>query len=364
MTMRIAPGARSKIVGITKTPDCRNRFLALDEMRGVAALFVVWGHYGSYDKTFAPHFYYLAVDLFFLLSGFVLAYANDLRFEAGQSGGSFMVDRLCRLAPLYLIGLFLGSLSLLLIHRMGPQSAVTCVAINFFGLPSPVTDHAGLLFPPNIVFWSLFFELWIGNLLYAVFWRWLRPASLALLIGASGVGLMACLIVWHHIDVGWTWKTIAGGFFRVGYSFFGGIGLARLHRLRPPRLCVPSWLPAMVLALVLACPLHGLAGHFFEVWAAFVIFPALIRWGAEAGERFHWMSKVLGDTSYAVYTVHLPIIAVLAHSWLHGAMKNPMIEVSLIVAIVMFAYALERWVDRPLQRRLRKRRAAVRALAA
>ena len=342
---------------INVPPDAfsrHSRFLALDEMRGVAALFVVWGHYGSYDKIFSPRFYYLAVDLFFVLSGFVLAHANDPRFKAGQSGTCFMVDRLRRLAPLYLVGLLLGSLSLLKIHRMGSGSAIACIAINFFGLPSPITDHAGLLFPPNIVFWSLFFEVWIGNLLFAFLWPWLKPRCLVLLTGASGLGLVASSFVWHDIDSGWTWATIVGGFFRVGYSFFIGVGLARLHRVRPPSFSVPPRVPMMVLALVLAFPLGGLVGRFFEASAALVIFPALIRWGAEAEGRGHRLSKALGDISYAIYTIHLPIIAVLAHSSFHRTMRQPLVEVSLIVGIAMLAHALERWVDRPLQRRLRR----------
>src|SRR5262249_7832929 len=85
----------------------RHEFLALDAMRGIAAISVVFFHYGidlhSQLMPNAP----LAVDFFFVLSGFVVAHAYEKRLLAGWSLRSFAVHRLIRLWPLYLFALAL-----------------------------------------------------------------------------------------------------------------------------------------------------------------------------------------------------------------------------------------------------------------
>src|SRR5579875_1689596 len=88
------------------------RYLTLDAMRGVAAFFVVMRH--AEVQGWSPHYSHLAVDLFFLLSGFVLSYAYDERLAAGLRFGKFMAFRLQRLAPIHLFGAILGWLALAL----------------------------------------------------------------------------------------------------------------------------------------------------------------------------------------------------------------------------------------------------------
>src|ERR1041385_8149717 len=88
-----------------------SRFEALDLLRGLAALAVVAFHVPHIPGTLslAPRGY-LAVDLFFALSGFVLAYAYGAELARGGNIRRFMVQRLIRLYPLYLIALLAGAL--------------------------------------------------------------------------------------------------------------------------------------------------------------------------------------------------------------------------------------------------------------
>ena len=91
----------------------KNHYEVLDGLRGVAALLVVAFH------TFEPNDYgvrfhqiinhgYLAVDFFFLLSGFVVAYAYDDRWPR-MSQWSFYKRRLIRLQPMIVMGSLIGA---------------------------------------------------------------------------------------------------------------------------------------------------------------------------------------------------------------------------------------------------------------
>jgi len=95
----------------------KRRFVTLDAMRGIAAFLVVLRHTGTTAGGWFPEYSYLAVDLFFILSGFVLAYAYDADFERGMGFSRFMKKRTLRLAPLYILGRqSVGSTSVLTPH--------------------------------------------------------------------------------------------------------------------------------------------------------------------------------------------------------------------------------------------------------
>jgi len=88
-----------------------DRFEALDGLRGVAALSVVAAHvYFLFGYAFPS--IDLAVDFFFALSGFVLAHAYGERLRGGMGAGRFMLLRLIRLYPLYILGTTIGLMCL------------------------------------------------------------------------------------------------------------------------------------------------------------------------------------------------------------------------------------------------------------
>jgi peptidoglycan/LPS O-acetylase OafA/YrhL len=81
-----------------------HQFATLDGLRGVAAIAVTSLHFRfELGKFLLPHSY-LAVDFFFVLSGFVLAYAYEDRLSEGMKPIQFLRLRVIRLYPLYLIG--------------------------------------------------------------------------------------------------------------------------------------------------------------------------------------------------------------------------------------------------------------------
>src|SRR6185437_6209521 len=83
----------------------RHAYATLDGLRGVAALAVVLYHYAS--DLIAPHGY-LAVDLFFAMSGFVIASAYEAKLKDGLDVRGFLGIRAKRLAPLWMLGAIVG----------------------------------------------------------------------------------------------------------------------------------------------------------------------------------------------------------------------------------------------------------------
>src|SRR5579875_2348671 len=73
----------------------RERFVVLDGLRGVAALAVLAGHAQDFSLIYPPHFF-LSVDFFFVLSGFVLAHSYGERLRTGLSAPRFMLARYIR----------------------------------------------------------------------------------------------------------------------------------------------------------------------------------------------------------------------------------------------------------------------------
>lgn len=232
------------------TISSKPHYIALDGLRGVAALMVLFYHvFEGYAMSAIDqkiNHGYLAVDFFFLLSGFVIGYAYDDRWQKKSfTTWKYFSRRLIRLHPLVILGALLGAISFVLQGRVqwdGTPVATerVVVALILTMLMIPVSPHSpyevrgnGELFPLNGPSWSLFFE-YLGNVLYALL---LRRASRKVLSGVvclSGMGL-----VWYavtnqsgagHLGVGWTMagNNFPGGFFRLLFSYSMGLFLSRV----------------------------------------------------------------------------------------------------------------------------------------
>ncbi|MHC2733083.1 hypothetical protein ACVIEO_006660 [Rhizobium leguminosarum] len=106
----------------------RNRYYTLDAMRGFAAICVVATHF---RESYAPSAY-LAVDFFFVLSGFIIAEIYGKRLSRGLLFQSFMAARIKRLYPLYLIGILVGLIQIILLTSWGlrNQSVIDLLGVN------------------------------------------------------------------------------------------------------------------------------------------------------------------------------------------------------------------------------------------
>jgi len=337
-------------VTVAASPKKAIRFLTLDALRGAGAIAVMAGHAGIILHAYMPPFMYLAVDMFFVLSGFVLAHAYDGKFAGGMSVAAFLKARIARLYPIYLVGLVLGLVSVAFVntHALAPAHALLSFFFGLLALPSPPMEPLGVLFPLNGPFWSLFFEFWVANLIFALFWRQLRGWLLALVILVSACIVGALGLYFGTLDFGWTWHQLPGGFARVCYSFFAGVALSRFHARQTRQPAVPSWACLLVFTAVMLLPLRGFAKGPYEVAVVLLVFPILIYFGAGATERRPQIGKALGDASYAIYAVHRPLLTLLL--WPLGLaleaqppqLLRYFVEILLITVIGILAWFINR----------------------
>lgn len=339
-----------------------DRFLALDGLRGVAAVFVLSAHVRG--EALFSHFSasYLAVDFFFALSGFVLAYAYLSRLEAGMSVLAFMRARLIRLYPLYLLGLVLGALAYLvqaawLGELDAPRFVVSAVLGTFF-LPTPpeisvLPTHA---FPLNIPAWSLCFEVFI-NLIFAAVAAHLTWRRLTAVVVVSAVALVATAIHFGSLQVGFSPGNFVGGFARVAFSFFGGVLLYRAWRSGAFRgLSAPALAPMALLVAAFAVPASDRVWR--DMLLVTIMLPAIIVLGSASvpAGLVARLCTLLGAASFAFYALHAPLISITEALIfdLAGREFTPSSVETLAFAAGVFVLALaaDACFDGPVRRRL------------
>ena len=256
---------------------------------------------------------------------------------------SFMKIRCVRLFPLAMLGIALGVFTRILQPTPFSSTGGASVAFvaNAFLLPSPVFGELRSLFPLNPPFWSLFFELWVANLLFAALWSRLRGLTLYSLIAICAVAMLISEKEFYTINVGWGAGNFFAGFPRVGLSFFAGVAVSRLHALVPPRVKPPSIVVSLGLLLTLTLPLEARLAHGFELLCVLVLFPALVYFGAEAFEKQPVLGAILGDASYALYAIHVPIFMLLSDfAFTKAEFQGALPRIFLIVALASSAWLL------------------------
>ncbi|WP_374412442.1 acyltransferase family protein [Novosphingobium colocasiae] len=304
----------------------RERYIALDAIRGAAALAVLFYHLrnlkpdgitqpdGAEGAMFASG--YLAVDLFFVMSGFVIAHAYGHRLGAALPPGRFLALRFVRLQPVMAIGVLIG-FGFALVQRLaglpdapGLFAIATSLPFNLAMLPNLLLPWSLFLF--NAPAWSLFFEL-AANAGYGVLFARARPIALRVCAGTCMGGLIGLVIAgWqigdldHGVDlIHWPVALV-----RIGFSFPLGVLLyhARGRWARHvPRL--PVWLLLAACVAALAPSPQGAWRSLYDIGFATVLSPLLVMLGAVArpGSRSLAAASWLGLISYPLYALHAPI---------------------------------------------------------
>ena len=295
----------------------KDRLASLDLLRGLAAMAILARHFPwpGGEVLVLPRSY-LGVDLFFTLSGFVIAYSYQDRLAAGMPVRRYLLARLVRLYPLYILGTLLGAafVALQLLHGTGTGSfrslSITLATAALF-LPTP-SDWSGFpraFFPLDFLAWSLFFELFV-NVVYGLLARRLSNRVLGVLIVAGAVLIGLAISQAGTVDVGAEWSNAHWAFGRALFSFFVGVALFRLReRVRLPAL--PAWLLGLVLVAALLPPKDWPWGY--DLTCIAVLFPLLVWAAADAsgGSRMRTASLWLGFLSYPVYVLQMPLIQAL-----------------------------------------------------
>ena len=278
----------------THFADTKPHYALLDGLRGVAALLVVWYHvFEGYQFASGSAIIreinhgYLAVDFFFILSGFVIGYAYDDRWGKTLTLGKFFRRRLIRLHPMVVMGALIGLVMFILQGAVTwegtPASvpammiALLCGLLMIPALPGCGYEVRGNgeMFPLNGPAWSLFFE-YIGSMLC--------PFTIGMLLSR----------VFHRIQ------------FKVKGAF---------------------WISSIILLLLFHVPyIESTVGGtdtimlngVFEAVCILLIFPAIVWLGASGTTTDRFSTRVctfLGDISFPLYIVHYPFMYYF-YSWL------------------------------------------------
>ena len=325
--------------------DTKPHYDLLDGLRGVAALTVVCFHlfeaYATSHLDQRINHGYLAVDFFFILSGFVVGYAYDDRWT------KFLTSRLVRLQPMVVIGALIGAV---MFYTQGcPVWDVSAVPVamllvatlmNAFMIPAtPGAEIRGVgeMYPLNGPAWSLFF--------LAAFSVWGPLGDIC--VGFSLTG-----------------ENIVGGSLRLLFAFPAGLLLSRVFR--PVRVRGAFWIGTLAVVALASVPRIGGSEHLwmngvYDALCAVVLFPLIVWIGASGKTTDRVTSRIckfLGDISYPLYMVHYPFIY-LYYAWV----KNENLTfgqslpgaAALVAGSVALAWLCLRFYDEPVRRFLSKR---------
>ncbi len=347
--------------------ETREHFKILDGLRGVAAIAVVIFHFmefvvPDYNKSFIAHAY-LAVDFFFCLSGFVIAYAYDHKI---QDIGifSFFKLRLIRLHPLVIIGSVIGLLAFAfdpfsnLFDVYGLNKTLAMFIASCFLIPFPLVHERYFnLFHLNPPTWSLFWE-YIANIFYALILCKLNKKILWILAVAGAAALFYEANRSGFLAVGWGGDNIVGGGIRVFYSFVIGILVYRSKWIiRSPLGFVST---GMLLLIAFLIPYADKTNHLVDPLIVVFYFPLLVALGAGARSNpiSEKISKFSGDISYPLYVIHYPFLWLFL-SYIEKA-KPSMNQMIMAIAIgtpllILFAYLVLKFIDLPIRKYLKNR---------
>lgn len=339
-------------------PGMTRHYRTLDGVRGIAAIAVVCMHADFFLTPIALPRAYLAVDLFFLLSGLVIAHAYGRRLDAGMGLGAFLKLRLVRLYPLYLLGTLIGIAFYLAGTRMGTRGTLSffetlsAMAAGLLMLPSPVRifdEH--WLTPFNFAGWSLMFELAVNMVMAAIWVRLRSPGLLWAIILVSAAALFWSILRTGTADLGPGLDSLGYAIPRTSFSFFLGIALHRMPQ-RPP--VETRWAWAVPLALLPFFAVAREAGPLVDLVCIFLIFPLAIHVGAWLEPRNGRIFALLGTLSFAIYALHSPLLPIAnTATKLAGttpAALAPWGGIELVLLLALIALLADRWLDRPVRR--------------
>ncbi|GAB6007467.1 acyltransferase family protein [Dysgonomonas reticulitermitis] len=367
-----------------KLADSKPHYEILDGLRGVAALMVVIFHIfemhsrGDHIKQIINHGY-LAVDFFFLLSGYVIGYAYDDRWSK-MTLKDFFKRRIIRLQPMIIIGSVVGAAFYYFqdSSRMGwnmhdvpvwKMLLVMLIGMTLIPVGKGLDIRGwGGMHPLNGPAWSLFFE-YIANILYALVFRHLSKIILAVCVAVAAGFTIQYALTNPNGDLtgGWTIDDPAQlriGFTRLAFPFLGGLLLSRIGKLRYTK---HAFLTASLLLVILfSVPRLGGTEHMwmnglYECFCLIIMFPFIVWLGAGGkvnGKKATHVCKFLGDISYPIYITHYPIVytymAYVANNNLTLVQAGPYAVLTVFTAIAV-AYFSMKLYDIPVREWLRKK---------
>ncbi len=345
----------------------KQHFEILDGLRGVAAIAIVVFHFMEIvhlpNKNFIAHGF-LAVDFFFCLSGFVIAYAYDDRI--GKMGiKKFFKTRLIRLHPLVIFGTVLGLLAFLFNPFVGIPEGYTAgkIALIFLAtllmIPNPVmADRYFNVFGLNAPAWSLFWE-YVANILYAlILGRLNRRILLILAIIAACTLYYVSYRAGGSLLGGWAGENFWDGGARIAYSFLMGMLIFRFNWIIKNKLGFLGLSVLLLLAfLVPDSPWNWLT----QPMVVMIYFPLLVASGAGANlpAGLKNICVFSGKISYPLYMTHYAVMWIFANYYTKYQPDTTLLVFIIIggtILLIGFAYLVMKFYDTPIRAYLTNKR--------
>jgi peptidoglycan/LPS O-acetylase OafA/YrhL len=343
----------------------KRKFETLDALRGIAALLIIMRHS---EPFFGISFYnsYLAVDFFFLLSGFVLSHNYENKLQGALKPLEFAKIRFIRLYPLYLLGIFLSLLGFLMGAKFSPESPdlviFNSLILSAFMLPYLIKGF--YLFPINAPAWSLFCEM-VGNILYGIFIKWLDNKKLLVTILISGAIFFYGAYFYsekNNLDIGFKSETLIFGLFRFWFSY--GLGILIYRKLKAKQL--PNIANntnfiriCLLLAFVLMLPrANGSLVFLSNLLCVIIAFPIIVYFGAiyEPQEKYKAIAAKLGVISYPIYImqtgIYHIIIAIFFAFGANPAQYRPFTGLLYLAVLIMTAFWATKFYELPMRNAL------------
>ncbi|SEG56558.1 Peptidoglycan/LPS O-acetylase OafA/YrhL, contains acyltransferase and SGNH-hydrolase domains [Bryocella elongata] len=293
-----------------------SEFLRLDVIRFVAALCVVFHHWKSSlllpGRVGLPggsalprlQFLELSVDIFFVISGVIIARVYAERVTDGRSYRQYLIRRIARIYPVHLLTLVLMAVLALKASALGLSILGDDTLASFFRNLFLVNAwwRFGLSF--NIVAWSISVE-WLCYLLFPAMlclqqrkqrWTWIAACCMPIVLSLSPVRVGEG--VFHFAII------------RGLLGFYVGMG-AQLHRAELRRFAIPGAVVPVLAALALGLSLAGVAYvHLYALALAIPLlaFVADLRGGASALVR---NVAPLSQLTFSIYMWHVPFATIL-----------------------------------------------------
>lgn len=364
------------------------RYEILDGLRGVASVLVILFHlFETYSAGAAEQIInhgYLAVDFFFVLSGFVIGYAYDDRWDRMSVGG-FFKRRLIRLHPMVIMGTVIGASLYFfgqcdgfpLIGHVPGWKVLLAFVMGCLMIPCGMKMDIrgwGEMNSFNGPNWSLTWE-YLANILYALIFRRLPNVLLGILTAAAAFCTLDLCLDWNVFGLltdgrdalrytvigGWslTPEQIYIGLTRLMYPFLCGLLLSRIGRFI--KVKGGFWWCSLILVVLFAVPCIGGAGNIlngvYNAVCILICFPLIVMMGAGSeikGQRSTKICTFLGELSYPLYITHYPFAYMqMRWAWAHPdapLYAHIMVAAGVLLMAVGTAYACLKLYDIPVRK--------------
>jgi peptidoglycan/LPS O-acetylase OafA/YrhL len=372
------------MIMFSKSIQANARYDTLDGMRGIAAISVMINHFTVYAGFTIFEHASLSVDVFFILSGFVIFHSYGNRLKGNMTAVEYVLRRIIRLYPMFIAGLLIGTPILYFVSKARlstyfNQDIIDASLHNYFFIPyinnksvynlGAFYATVGEIFPINPPAWSLFFEL-VASISFIFLYN-LKPIWLVIIVVVSYIALVSSAFLLsvesntQQIDLaaGWGTTNFLGGFPRVFFGFTFGLFIYSIssdNKYSAFRQFVQkhfnnSYLNYALLVLIFWFPrnFRGL----YEALILLIVAPGLVFAGSAISLRQGFtmnLAKQLGRISYPVYCLHFPIgrAVFLMMSGSYYLNLFPALVASAITLAV--SLVLTEFYDEPVRRSLSK----------